>query len=103
MNPHIRDPSAFDLLTRQAISLPMPVMYNPVGPDNRTLFEVAQWAAIRNKLDTMNSTAPQESKLNRDTENFGSWKLANRLCLAVALNLRCFSGGLGEYPQKPEM
>ena len=32
----------------------------------------------------------------------GSLRFVDSLYLAVALNLRCFSGGLGSYPQKPQ-
>lgn len=32
----------------------------------------------------------------------GLHRFVNRLCLSVALNLHCFRGGLGEYPQETQ-
>jgi len=41
-------------------------------------------------------------KLLKSNPSFRFRRLVDRLCLGVALKLRCFSGGLGEYPQKPQ-
>jgi hypothetical protein len=49
-NAIIAEPAAFDLLNRRAILRPMPLMYNPVGPDQDTMLEVTDWDSTLGRL-----------------------------------------------------
>ena len=58
-NPAIVDPTAFDLLNHRQMVYLRSFMFNPVGAQDQTLFEPADWEAVRQGLLMNNSTGPQ--------------------------------------------